>query len=265
MCWVEAELFKTHVPESNEAPQLLEPPAVTSDEPWWEWTERHVDFRLDAFSEAVGQVLGAKTSEVYETLGHEIELVKRESQQIRHELNARVELEREREALRAKSADAERTQHKSELESLRRELALVRGELGIDRGLRALYDEVATARSEVPKFDYLEARVATEQSKLRSEQRGIERELAATKARLGKMRVNQSVTNYKLSEHIRALQPVVELKFECADSRFTMKLHPDAAEAWRRFVAEMVEANDGTMSINDPSGRVVALPSRGAA
>ena len=79
------------------------------------------------------------------------------------------------------------------------------------------------------------------------------------------MRVNQSVTDYKLSEHIRALQPVVELKFECADSRFTMKLYPDAAEAWRRFVAEMVEANNGTMSINDPNGRVVALPSRGAA
>jgi hypothetical protein len=106
--------------------------------------------------------------------------------------------------------------------------------------------------------------VAAEQIKIKSRQRGLERELAATRARLGKMRVAQSAADYRLSEHIREQQPVVELTFECADSRFTMKLHPDAAEAWRRFVAEMVEANNGTMSINDPNGRVVALPSRGA-
>ena len=65
------------------------------------------------------------------------------------------------------------------------------------------------------------------------------------------MRVAQ-VLPYRLTEHIRAQQPVVELKFECAASRFTMKgLHPDAAAAWRRFVAEMVEANDCTLSTND--------------
>jgi hypothetical protein len=77
------------------------------------------------------------------------------------------------------------------------------------------------------------------------------------------MRVAQSASYYRLTEHIRAQQPVVKLKFECAASRFTMKgLHPDAAAAWRRFVAEMVEANDCTLSTNDLTGRVVALPSR---
>ena len=34
------------------------------------------------------------------------------------------------------------------------------------------------------------------------------------------------------------------------------------AAAWRRFVAEMVEASDCTLSTNDLTGRVVALPSR---
>jgi len=177
---------------------------------------------------------------------------------------AKVELDREREELRAAAASAERLHHDSELESLRCEVVLLRGEFGVDRGLAALHDEVVTDRSEVPKFEELEARVAAEQ--IRRRQRGLERELAATKARLGKMRVAQSAADYRLSEHIREQQPVVELKFECADSRFIMRdLHRDAAAAWRRFVAEMVQANDCDVSANDPSGRVVALPSRGAA
>jgi hypothetical protein len=97
---------------------------------------------------------------------------------------------------------------------LRREVALLRGELGVDRGLAALHDEVAVVRSEVPRFDDLEARVAAEQTRLESEQRSLERDLVATKARLSKMRVAQSAADVRLTEHIRAQQPVVELKFE---------------------------------------------------
>jgi hypothetical protein len=81
-------IFKTRVQESREVPQPAKP-AVTSDEPWWKWTERRIDYRLDAFGEAVGQALGTKACEVRETLQHEIELVKRESEQLRHEFNAR--------------------------------------------------------------------------------------------------------------------------------------------------------------------------------
>jgi hypothetical protein len=82
-------IFKTRVQESREVPQPAKPTAVTSDEPWWKWTERRIDYRLDAFGEAVGQALGTKACEVRETLQHEIELVKRESEQLRHEFNAR--------------------------------------------------------------------------------------------------------------------------------------------------------------------------------
>jgi hypothetical protein len=64
----------------------------------------------------------------------------------------------------------------------------------------------------------------------------------------------------------RAQQPAFELKFESVNSQFTMRdMHPDAAAAWRRFAREMVEANDGTMFPNDPTGRVIALPSIGTA
>jgi hypothetical protein len=44
---------------------------------------------------------------VRETLQREIDFVKQESEQIRHEFNARVELEREREALRANTGSLE--------------------------------------------------------------------------------------------------------------------------------------------------------------
>jgi hypothetical protein len=80
---------------------------------------------------------------------------------------------------------------------------------------------------------------------------------------LSKARVEQSITSFNLAELQRAQQPVIELKFEIADGQFTMRhMHPDAAAAWRRFVREMVKANDGMMTPNDPAGRVIALPAQ---
>jgi hypothetical protein len=77
--------------------------------------------------------------------------------------------------------------------------------------------------------------------------------------------VDQSIADHTLAELQRAQQPVIELKFESVDGQFVMRdMHPDAREAWRRFVRELVEANDGTMTSNDPTGRVVPLPSRQA-
>jgi hypothetical protein len=75
------------------------------------------------------------------------------------------------------------------------------------------------------------------------------------------------VAEYGLKEDLkelkRAQQPVVELKFESVDGQFTMRdMHPDAAAAWRRFVRDMVKANEGMMFSNDPTGRVVGLPGK---
>jgi type IV secretory pathway VirD2 relaxase len=98
-----------------------------------------------------------------------------------------------------------------------------------------------------------------------AEQSRLHTKLEKTRDRVNRMRTDQSVTEYGLKEDLkelkRAQQPVVELKFESVDGVFTMKdLHPDAAAAWRRFVREMVKANEGMMFPNDPTGRVVALP-----
>jgi hypothetical protein len=273
-------VFKRHTPEAGEESKtaIVTPPNVAPNETqaWWQWTLAHLrhqkseiesDYlnRYEILHAAIGEALGMKCREVRDGVEREINFVKREIEQLREVADSEAKLHRERETLWAKAADAERALYQSELESLRREVALLRGELGVHRGLAALHDEVAAARSEVPKFDELKARVAAQQTKLRSEQRSLERELVATQARLSKVRVAQSASDYRLTEHIRAQQPVVELKFECAASQFTMRdLHPDAAVAWRRFVAEMVAANDCYMSTNDPTGRVVALPSRQA-
>jgi hypothetical protein len=59
------------------------------------------------------------------------------------------------------------------------------------------------------------------------------------------------------------------LRFETASSTFAVKdLHPNAAAAWREFVAGMLETreNEGaSMRFFDPAGdaaRVIALPVR---
>lgn len=115
-------------------------------------------------------------------------------------------------------------------------------------------------------MDDVEARFDAELAEQKAEQDRLRRELTRTKDRVSRMRVDQSMADYRLTEHLREKpKPAVELKFECAESRFTMKdMHPDAAATWRRFVAEMVEANDGTMTAFDLTGRVIPLTSTGA-
>jgi hypothetical protein len=84
-------IFKSCVQESSEAPQAPEPPAASSAEPWWAWTERYIDFRLDALAEAVGERFGStghELCEVRKALQREIHLVQQESEQLRREFNA---------------------------------------------------------------------------------------------------------------------------------------------------------------------------------
>ena len=82
----------------------------------------------------------------------------------------------------------------------------------------------------------IEARHNGEQAELKRELDRQARELAKQKDRLGKLRVDQSMTDFSLKKLERAQQPVVELKFVTEDGQFTMRdMHPDAAAAWRRF------------------------------
>jgi hypothetical protein len=148
-----------------------------------------------------------------------------------------------------------------EAELLRREFSILREEVALQRGLRDLRDEVEEACEQVPKIPAIADRLTAEQKHLEAEQARLERELAKTKDRVGKLRVDQSVTDFSLKKLEEAQQPVVELKFVTEDGCcFSLKdAHPDAIETWRKFAHELVAANDGVMFPNDPSN-VISMP-----
>jgi chromosome segregation ATPase len=171
-----------------------------------------------------------------------------------------------------KAADIERTQRETDYDLLRRELAVLRGEVGVERGLQALKAEIAAAKSEIPRLPEIEARVDAKQSKLEAEQARLERELAKTKDRLATLRARHSETQYGLAQLERQAKqraPEIEIKLETTSSQFVMRdIDPDAMEAWRRFAAGMLEAQqdaETTLSITratGAAGQVVALPVR---
>jgi len=82
-----------------------------------------------------------------------------------------------------------------EIQFLRRELDVVRMEVNV----KAL-EEVRTARAEIPSLVAVEAQFDARQADLEGKQARLERELATTKDRLGKLRVDQSITDYDLRE-----------------------------------------------------------------
>jgi chromosome segregation ATPase len=167
---------------------------------WWEWVDRRMDYRLDAMTEATGQVLCQFRAEARD----EVDIAKRE------------------------------------LALLRRELTVLREEVGLERGLRDLRDEVEEARAKIPKFERLEAKQAR-----------LQCELDATKNKLNRLRTEQSITDYGLSELRKkteaAARAAVQVDVEFETARFTTTLHPDAAAALRQF-AEVVGAQDGWLS-----------------
>lgn len=150
---------------------------------------------------------------------------------------------------------------------MRREVAALREQIGLQRELESLRAQVAVAKAEIPQVPAIEARLNGEQAELKRELDRQARELAKQKDRLGKLRVDQSMTDFSLKKLERAQQPVIELKFVTEDGCcFSLKdANPGAVETWRRFAADLVAANNGTMFPNDPTGGVIELPARGAA
>jgi hypothetical protein len=124
---------------------------------------------------------------------------------------------------------------------LRRELGTLRDEVGIERGLRDVRSDLMRLHKGIPKLPEIEARLEAEQARLR-------RELDATKDRLGKVRVDQSIADFKLSKLVReqAAAPKTEVEFETSTSRFVMRnFHPEAAQTLRQFASEVIDARDG--------------------
>jgi hypothetical protein len=180
---------------------------------------------------------------------------------IRRELEVRVELDYQRDALRMQVAEADR----ADLVALRRDIEQLREQIGVERSVRDLRSEVAEAQAQIPQvpalFTQLQTETWTAQIEANKKIAALEKELRANKEKLSKLRVQQSQTEHKLQH--QAPPPVVELKFESDDGQFTMRdMHPDAAAAWRRFATDMVAANNGVMTPSDPSGQVIAMPVR---
>jgi chromosome segregation ATPase len=127
---------------------------------------------------------------------------------------------------------------KRELELTRRELKALREEVALERSLRDLRSEVEEARKQVPSFPAIAERLEADHQRLRAE-------LDATK---NKMRANQSIAEYGISELRKQAWAAtkkatsVEMKVE-TESRFTMRdIDPAAAEALREFAPQIVSA-----------------------
>lgn len=172
-------------------------PTTESELPWWQWVQRHCDYRMDIVNESVAQVIAWTKDEMSEECEREVGIVKRE------------------------------------LELMRREVSALREQVGLERGLRALRDEVAEARAEVPKLPAVTARLEAEQARLRDELDAAKRKMQGNQlvmdGSLSKLR--------KEAAAARAATASVELKLEeTSSSSFVMQtIHPAAAAALREF------------------------------
>jgi hypothetical protein len=125
----------------------------------------------------------------------------------------------------------------------------LRGELGVARSLTALHGEVEAARAEIPKLPAIVSQLQAETTIARVEAdkkiAALERELTATKKRLSKARVEQSITNYNLAELQRAQASKAEIQIETSTTLFAMRgLDPQAAQTLRAFAEQCLDAND---------------------
>jgi hypothetical protein len=97
------------------------------------------------------------------------------------------------------------------------------------------------------------AQFDAEQKQLKAKQARLEHELAMTKDKLGKLRVNQSITDYNLGEMRKQMAASagasVELEFESRSSHFQMKAtHPDTARALKEFAGQIIDGQrNGTL------------------
>jgi hypothetical protein len=100
----------------------------------------------------------------------------------------------------------------------------------------------------------------------------LERELDATRKRVGKIAVDQSVAGYELQKHIKQSQPAVEIHVKTIEASFAVKdLDPDAVAAWRDFCGDLVAGQQhrgASLQIIDPTsslGLTIGHPVRKSA
>jgi chromosome segregation ATPase len=207
--------------------------AEAANLPWWEWVQKHCDFRARAMQEAVGECLAHFQKEARDHCDRECTLMNRELAITRKEGDARAD-----------AMARELAATKRELELLKQQFVILREQVGLAEGLRSLRTEVEDARAQMPQ-------IPATVTRLEAAQMHLEREVDKTKNRLAKARVDQSMTTYKLGElrkeldaKVKAATAAVELKLEQTTSFEMRALHPDAAAALKQFAREVI---DGTI------------------
>jgi len=138
---------------------------------------------------------------------------------------------------------------------LQREIVQLREQVGLERGLKDLRDQIATAKSEVPKVPSLVQRLEESQAKVLGE-------IARTRDTLKRVRVDQSLTDRrlsKLSEATAARSTALELKIE--RTSFQMReIDPAAGATLRDFAAEALKGTQRDEKIWVLSGSMAGAP-----
>jgi hypothetical protein len=191
-------------------------------ETWRTWVEKYCEYRHSVVRDALGQVLGEFRAQAREYCEHEIGIVKRE------------------------------------LELTRREFAVLQKEAGVERALRNHQDEVAEARRLVPEVPAIAARLDAEQSSLKAEQSRLQRELDATTKKVSRLRVDQAIADYSISELRKEASKAASIELTTSSARFSMRnIDPAAARTLRDFAAQVIDGRDGgAVWPSGPGGRL---------
>ena len=301
-------VFKTH--EDAAVPPSPEPAPTTRwieqyfaqrsyvDEYFTQKTE--FEARFDAFTEGCGEAIGEVRAKLRDDFERELNHLKRDLEQAQSKINAQAELEREREAVCTKSAEADRAElatlrhelrtkcaearadlirdldlvkqelntrvelerHAKQLrdeisaareaqaaageELLRREVAALREQIGLQQELASLRKQVADAQAQIPQVPALISEVQAEQASADKKIAALSARLTKTQDRLGKARVDQSLTNYRLEELRRAQAAKATIEIETSTQIFAMRdLSPEAAKTLRAFAEQVIDPRDG--------------------
>jgi septation ring formation regulator EzrA len=215
----------------------------------WQWVTRHCDYRERIMQDVMGEVLAQFKHEALEHCNREVGVANREIASLREQLV------REREFCQAaverigEEAKSEVALLRNELGLARRELDTLRAEVGLERGLRALQSDVEQARSEIPKVPAIVSHLEAGVSQLEAGQERLQREMKTSKDKLTRVRTNQCIADYRLSELRKATEArarEIQMKFETTVSSFTMReIHPDAGAVLRDFAAEALKGHQG--------------------
>ena len=128
---------------------------------------------------------------------------------------------------------------------LRRELTVLREEVGLERGLKDLRTEVAKAQRQVAKLPAIEAKLRAEahitKGRVDAEQAQLRHELEATKRQVTMLKARQSSFHFSLEQALSGSQ-TSEVEYQTSEERVIIRnqMHPEAARALREFAEQVI-------------------------